>query len=271
MKLVYSFRYKLLFLPQESLGAFASVRLHIYDRFTGCPCGHLNLYWQEQEKIALTMPSGDSPSFDSREIFLTLVQHILETNPLCTLTIDLSSASPQVLENLKYCGFQPSTDNTASLYGREALFKAPASQVREIRVAVGLLKDEEGKILLGLCAPPKAHAGLWEFPGGKIEEGESAEEAVARELQEELAIHIMPKDIHFLRENLYLYARVRTRLFFFLIPRWQGHSCSQEHTQLVSVAPAEVSKYPMPPSNSALLSFLDNMGAFDKETSLADE
>jgi 8-oxo-dGTP diphosphatase len=89
-----------------------------------------------------------------------------------------------------------------------------------VDVAVGVLIDGEGRFLLTSRPEGKVYAGYWEFPGGKVESGENVEQALARELHEELGIHIgavQPWKI-----ELMDYAHARVRLHFCKVFDWRG-------------------------------------------------
>ena len=89
-----------------------------------------------------------------------------------------------------------------------------------VDVAVGVLIDGDGRFLLTSRPPGKVYAGYWEFPGGKVEAGESIEQALRRELQEELGITIgaaQPWQV-----TLMDYPHARVRLHFCKVFAWQG-------------------------------------------------
>jgi 8-oxo-dGTP diphosphatase len=96
----------------------------------------------------------------------------------------------------------------------------PAAERRPIDVAVGVLIDAEGRFLLTSRPAGKVYAGYWEFPGGKVEPGESVAQALARELHEELGIHIGTP--HPWREEIVDYAHARVRLHFCKVFDWRG-------------------------------------------------
>lgn len=91
---------------------------------------------------------------------------------------------------------------------------------RPIDVAVGVLIDAEGRFLLTSRPAGKVYAGFWEFPGGKLEPGESVEQALARELHEELGITIGAAQRW--REAIVDYAHARVRLHFCKVFGWRG-------------------------------------------------
>ena len=90
-----------------------------------------------------------------------------------------------------------------------------------VGVAVGILIDGDGRFLLTTRPPGKAYAGFWEFPGGKLEDGESVEQALQRELREELGIAIGDTEVW--REQLVDYPHALVRLHFCKVRDWSGN------------------------------------------------
>ena len=101
---------------------------------------------------------------------------------------------------------------------------APGGEPRADRpvtdVAVGILIDPEGRFLLTSRPPGKVYAGFWEFPGGKLEAGESVEQALRRELQEEIGVTIGVA--HAWRDQLVDYPHALVRLHFCKVFDWTG-------------------------------------------------
>lgn len=89
-----------------------------------------------------------------------------------------------------------------------------------VDVAVGILVDGEGRFLLTTRPPGKVYAGYWEFPGGKLEAGETVEQALRRELHEEIGVTIGPAQPW--RESLVEYPHGLVRLHFCKVHDWQG-------------------------------------------------
>ncbi len=92
------------------------------------------------------------------------------------------------------------------------------SPVRE--VAAGIVFNEKGQFLLAQRPVGKSYAGHWEFPGGKLEAGESAQEALERELKEELGISV--QGCVYWKQLEHPYPKVRVRLFFYKVHAWDG-------------------------------------------------
>jgi 8-oxo-dGTP diphosphatase len=124
-------------------------------------------------------------------------------------------------------------------------------------VVAAALLDGEGRILLQQRAPGRAMAGLWEFPGGKVEMGELPEDALARELEEELGIHIAPED---LSPACFASAPMTGRhmlLLLYLCRRWQGEPAALDASALVWLRPEEMVPETMPPADAPLIPMLD--------------
>jgi 8-oxo-dGTP diphosphatase len=118
-----------------------------------------------------------------------------------------------------------------------------------IQVAVGVLLAEQGKFLLTTRPEGKAYAGHWEFPGGKIEAGETIEQALVRELHEELGIHV--SQVSLWRTEQIDYPHAWVQLHFYKVTHWQGELQMKEGQQFswqqlpVTVAPVLAGTLPV--------------------------
>jgi 8-oxo-dGTP diphosphatase len=124
-------------------------------------------------------------------------------------------------------------------------------------VVAAALLDGEGRILLQQRAPGRAMAGLWEFPGGKVEAGELPEDALARELEEELGVAIAPGDFV---PACFASAPVAGRhmlQLLYLCRRWQGEPAALDASALAWLRPAEMRPAEMPPADATLIPLLD--------------
>ena len=116
-----------------------------------------------------------------------------------------------------------------------------ASERTPVDVAVGVLIDAEGRFLLTSRPEGKVYAGYWEFPGGKFEPGETVDEALRRELHEELGITI--GEVHPWQQEVFDYPHARVRLHFCKVFDWRGDFEMREGQQMawsdlpVAVAP----------------------------------
>jgi 8-oxo-dGTP diphosphatase len=123
-------------------------------------------------------------------------------------------------------------------------------------VAAGALIDGDGRVLI--CQRPlgKALAGLWEFPGGKLEAGESPEDCLIRELEEELGIRAKRDCLAPFVFASHAYDDFQLLMPLFLLRRWDGEVERREHQALAWVKPARLFDYPMPPADEPLCAWL---------------
>lgn len=121
-------------------------------------------------------------------------------------------------------------------------------------VAVALIKDD-GAILLTQRPEGKAMAGLWEFPGGKLEEGETPEHALIRELQEELGISVNPSALHPLTFASHTYDSFHLLMPVYTCKKWSGTLSPQENQAMAWVMPDQLANYPMPEADLPLIPF----------------
>ena len=128
-----------------------------------------------------------------------------------------------------------------------------------VLVAAVALLNEEGKVLLARRPPGRSLAGLWEFPGGKVDAGEDPETALIRELMEELGIEIARADLAPLTFASHAYPEFHLLMPLYLCKRWQGNIAAQENQQLLWVKPDELSLYDTPPADEPLKASLPNL------------
>ncbi|OGA27172.1 MAG: DNA mismatch repair protein MutT [Betaproteobacteria bacterium RIFCSPLOWO2_02_FULL_68_150] len=123
-----------------------------------------------------------------------------------------------------------------------------------VDVAAGVIERADGAFLLAQRPAGKVYAGWWEFPGGKIQTGESAEAALARELHEELGIDVQLAYPWITRVHAYAHATVRLR--FFRVVRWTGDPHPRENQSFVWQTPGASMAEPMLPANAPVLAAL---------------
>ncbi len=123
--------------------------------------------------------------------------------------------------------------------------------VHIVDVAVGILVKPDGQFLLGSRPAGKPFAGFWEFPGGKLEAGETALEALARELFEEMGITITAA--HSWLTQTFTYPHATVRLHFFCVTAWQGEIQSREGQQFAWQANRALTVSPILPANGPIM------------------
>jgi 8-oxo-dGTP diphosphatase len=119
-------------------------------------------------------------------------------------------------------------------------------------VAAAALLDTQGRVLIGRRPAGKNLAGLWEFPGGKVEPGESPEAALIRELKEELDLDVAPDALEPFAFASHPYADFHLLMPLYAIRRWTGAPKPLAHDALAWALPAALDDYPMPPADAPL-------------------
>lgn len=122
-----------------------------------------------------------------------------------------------------------------------------------VLVAAVVLVDPEGRVLLAQRPEGKDMAGLWEFPGGKIEPGELPEAALIRELQEELGIDTWESCLAPLTFASHTYPGFHLLMPVFICRKWQGIASAREGQRLTWVRAEKLRDYPMPAADLPLL------------------
>jgi 8-oxo-dGTP diphosphatase len=125
-------------------------------------------------------------------------------------------------------------------------------------VAVALV-DADGRVLLAQRPPGKAMAGLWEFPGGKVHEGEAPEAALIRELKEELGIDVAEVCLAPFTFASHRYERFHLLMPLYVCRRWNGTVTPREGQTLAWVRPLKLGEYPMPPADKPLVAMLQDL------------
>ena len=125
-----------------------------------------------------------------------------------------------------------------------------------VLVAACALIDPDGRILLAQRPAGKTMAGLWEFPGGKVEAGERPEQSLIRELNEELGIAVNEACLAPLTFASHSYADFHLLMPLYVCRRWEGIVTPQEGQRLAWVRPERLRDYPMPPADEPLVSHL---------------
>ena len=128
--------------------------------------------------------------------------------------------------------------------------------LRTLLVSAVALIDADGRILLTRRPEGKSMAGLWEFPGGKVEPGETPEAALIRELQEELGIDTWASCLAPLSFASHSYDEFHLLMPLFACRKWQGIPRARERQALKWVHARELRDYPMPPADIPLIPIL---------------
>jgi 8-oxo-dGTP diphosphatase len=130
----------------------------------------------------------------------------------------------------------------------------PLDSAGRVTVAVGVMFREDGAVLLAQRPADKPYGGWWEFPGGKLESGETVSQALKRELNEELGIEVLADEP--LRIIDYDYPHARVRLYFRQIRSWRGELTSREGQQLRWQQPKRIEVAPLLPAAQPVIEWL---------------
>jgi 8-oxo-dGTP diphosphatase len=125
-----------------------------------------------------------------------------------------------------------------------------------VLVAAVALIDPDGRVLIAQRPPGKSMAGLWEFPGGKVDAGETPEQALVRELKEELGIDTATSCLAPIAFASHGYESFHLLMPVFACRKWNGIAQPREGQTLKWVAPRELSRFPMPPADLPLVAML---------------
>ena len=132
----------------------------------------------------------------------------------------------------------------------------PEAGTRLLLVVACALVDIDGRVLLARRPEGKTMAGLWEFPGGKLNPGETPEAALIRELREELGIDVAEACLAPFAFASYAYERAHLLMPLFVCRRWTGRPEGREGQALAWVRPDKLADYPMPPADKPLIPLL---------------
>ena len=128
-----------------------------------------------------------------------------------------------------------------------------------VLVAACALIDVDGRVLLAQRPAGKPMAGLWEFPGGKVESGERPEDSLIRELKEELGIVVREACLAPLTFTSHAYPEFHLLMPLFVCRRWDGTVTPREGQRLAWVRPNRLREYPMPPADEPLIAHLTGL------------
>ena len=126
-------------------------------------------------------------------------------------------------------------------------------------VAACALIDADGRVLLAKRPQGRPMAGLWEFPGGKVEPGETPEAALVRELEEELAIKVTPSCLAPFTFASHGYPAFHLLMPLYLCRSWDGEISAQQGQELAWVRASRLAEYAMPPADEPLKAMLRDL------------
>lgn len=133
------------------------------------------------------------------------------------------------------------------------------SDLKTVLVVAVALIDADGRVLIAQRPEGKQMAGLWEFPGGKVEPGERPEAALIRELKEELGIDVTEACLAPFVFASHAYESFHLLMPLYLCRRWSGKVTAHEHAALKWVRPNALADWPMPPADAPLVAWLRDL------------
>lgn len=122
-----------------------------------------------------------------------------------------------------------------------------------VLVVAAALVDADGRVLIAQRPAGKALAGLWEFPGGKLEAGERPEQALIRELHEELGLQVEAPCLAPLSFASHAYPAFHLLMPLYICRKWRGTASAREGQALKWVRPGALRDFPMPPADAPLI------------------
>jgi 8-oxo-dGTP diphosphatase len=130
---------------------------------------------------------------------------------------------------------------------------------RVVLVAACALIDADGRVLICRRPEGKTMGGLWEFPGGKVEAGERPEDALIREMQEELGVTIKEPCLAPFTFASHSYPDFHLLMPLYVCRRWEGTPTAHEHPEIKWVQPKDLPNYQMPPADKPLIPMLRDL------------
>ncbi|AUX73655.1 8-oxo-dGTP diphosphatase MutT [Erwinia pyrifoliae] len=123
--------------------------------------------------------------------------------------------------------------------------------MKHLQVAVGIIRNNQQQIFLAQRSASAYMGNMWEFPGGKIEAGETPEQALKRELMEETGIAVLNAEPYDIVDHTY--TDLRVTLHFFIVDRWQGEPYGREGQPQRWVAQSQLNAAEFPPANAEMV------------------
>ncbi len=137
--------------------------------------------------------------------------------------------------------------------------KPPAPDLPVVLVAAAALINPQGEVFIAQRPEEKSMGGLWEFPGGKVDTGETPEYALMRELEEELGIETRPTCYHPIAFASHTYEDFHLLMPLFACRKWKGEIELKEHQASAWVRPVDMFEYPMPAADLPLVTTLRDL------------
>jgi len=130
---------------------------------------------------------------------------------------------------------------------------------KNIYVSTIALIDWQGKVLISSRSENQTLPNFWEFPGGKLKTNESPDDAIIREIKEELSLDINKKSLKPISFNTYTYDEFNAIIFFYICRSWNGTPLSNENKKILWIEIDKLKNYKLLPGNSKFILELNNL------------
>ena len=135
----------------------------------------------------------------------------------------------------------------------------PIIEANKVFVSLIALVNEENELLIGKRTSKNSFPGLWEFPGGKIQDNENPEEAIIREAKEEIGINLTKSCLAPLSFSTYKYREDEIILLLYIARKWENYPVKKIHSKLLWVKANELRNFEMPPANNYLIASIQDI------------
>jgi 8-oxo-dGTP diphosphatase len=218
------------------------------DRLSGAVIG--NFSWNFKDQAAAQLHASWSDAAYAAESLSRCLRMLFVNFGVALVELEISPENQSLTSSFCDLGF-----NRDLVLTRENWLAWRADRKHLLVVAAALI-DADGRVLLARRPAGKSMAGQWEFPGGKIVAGETPEQALVRELREELGIDVTESCLAPLAFASHDYDHFHLVMPLFALRQWQGQVAAQEGQALAWVAKERLSAYPMPPADIPLVAAL---------------
>lgn len=218
--------------------------------------GRVRLRCVAEDSCSLLMEEADAlyKSGQTSAVLRAIASFIFDSQTVERITLQMGLTGTDTKTLL--AGISPATSDSSIMTLERDTFRKECA-LKTILVSAVALIDADNRVLLQKRPPGKAMAGLWEFPGGKVNPGETPEQALIRELYEELGIDIRPGCLAPLTFASHSYDDFHLLMPLYACRQWTGTPHGREGQELAWVSRQKLRTYPMPDADIPLVPILD--------------
>jgi 8-oxo-dGTP diphosphatase len=233
-----------------------ALRLLVEERLSGRRLGEfaVDLASPRQAKLSIFWPDHTAKHEFLTESLRRCLRMLFDNFGVGLVTAEIPDENQGFIEILAPLGFIADEDGVGRL--TLAGWQATRLQRKILLVVAAALIDPDGRVLLARRPPGKSMAGQWEFPGGKLAAGESPEQALIRELREELGIETSESCLAPIAFASHDYDHFHLAMPLFALRQWSGQPRPIEGQTLAWVSKQHLADYPMPPADIPLVAHL---------------